>query len=416
MWTRASRARRPMCDVSTSKSARARDIAFLGGLINYVLTHERWFKEYVLAYTNASVHRGRRSSRTPKTWTACSAATTPRRATTTRRRPLELQAAGGRGRRRRRGHAGQDVGKPVKRRCTATASRAGPARTPRRRGTSTEIKAGEIQRDQTLQDPNCVMQLLRRHFARYTPEMCAEICGCTPEQIVQVAEMLCDNSGRERTSAICYAVGWTQHTTGVQIIRAASILQLLLGNMGRPGGGIMALRGHASIQGSTDIPTLYDLLPGYLPQPTADETPRHAGLVCQVRGPADRLLGQLQEVHRQPAQSLLRRGGDDGERLLLQLAAAPGRRLLHDPGLPAHGEGRLDRLLPVRAEPGGRVGQRQSRPRRACGTWTGWSSPTGSRPKAPSSGRTTRPARRRRRSRPKSSSSRPPRRRKKKGR
>ena len=87
-----------------------------------------------------------------------------------------------------------------------------------------------------------------------------------------MAEILCDNSGRERTSAICYAVGWTQHTTGVQIIRAASVLQLLLGNIGRPGGGIMALRGHASIQGSTDIPTLYDLLPGYLPQPTSDET------------------------------------------------------------------------------------------------------------------------------------------------
>src|SRR5690606_9680835 len=77
------------------------------------------------------------------------------------------------------------------------------------------------------------------------------------------------NSGRERTSAFCYAVGWTQHSVGVQYIRAASILQLLLGNIGRPGGGILALRGHASIQGSTDIPTLYDLLPGYLPMPTA---------------------------------------------------------------------------------------------------------------------------------------------------
>ena len=88
---------------------------------------------------------------------------------------------------------------------------------------------------------------------------------------MRVAELLCANSGRERTSAIVYAVGWTQHTTGVQIIRAAGILQLLLGNMGRPGGGIMAMRGHASIQGSTDIPTLYDLLPGYLPQPAADE-------------------------------------------------------------------------------------------------------------------------------------------------
>ncbi len=83
--------------------------------------------------------------------------------------------------------------------------------------------------------------------------------------------MLCQNTGRDRTSAIVYAVGWTQHTTGVQMIRAAGILQLLLGNIGRPGGMIMAMRGHASIQGSTDIPTLYDLLPGYIPQPAADK-------------------------------------------------------------------------------------------------------------------------------------------------
>src|SRR5204863_8354490 len=82
-------------------------------------------------------------------------------------------------------------------------------------------------------------------------------------------ETLCRNSGRERTSAFAYAVGWTQHTTGVQCIRTAAIIQLLLGNIGRPGGGILALRGHASIQGSTDIPTLYNLLPGYLPMPHA---------------------------------------------------------------------------------------------------------------------------------------------------
>ena len=84
---------------------------------------------------------------------------------------------------------------------------------------------------------------------------------------LKVAETFCNASGPEKTGAICYAVGWTQHSTGVQIIRAAAILQLLLGNIGRPGGGILALRGHASIQGSTDIPTLYDILPGYLPMP-----------------------------------------------------------------------------------------------------------------------------------------------------
>ena len=114
-----------------------------------------------------------------------------------------------------------------------------------------------------------MFQLLKRHFARYTPETVSRICGCTPEQLVAVAEALCDNSGRERTSAIAYSVGWTQHTVGVQYIRTAAILQLLLGNIGRPGGGIMALRGHASIQGSTDIPTLYNILPGYLPMPHA---------------------------------------------------------------------------------------------------------------------------------------------------
>jgi formate dehydrogenase major subunit len=121
--------------------------------------------------------------------------------------------------------------------------------------------------DWTLQHPNCVFQILRRHFSRYTPEMVEEVCGVPREKLIQVAETLCRNSGRERTSAICYAVGWTQHTHGVQNIRAASIIQLLLGNIGRPGGGILALRGHANIQGSTDIPTLYDILPGYIPMP-----------------------------------------------------------------------------------------------------------------------------------------------------
>ena len=89
------------------------------------------------------------------------------------------------------------------------------------------------------------------------------------------------NSGRERTSAFVYSVGWTQHTVGVQYIRAAAIIQQLLGNMGRPGGGIVALRGHASIQGSTDIPTLYDTLPGYLPMPHAEDVPRASRTSCR---------------------------------------------------------------------------------------------------------------------------------------
>ncbi|HEX7149209.1 MAG TPA: molybdopterin dinucleotide binding domain-containing protein, partial [Actinomycetota bacterium] len=123
--------------------------------------------------------------------------------------------------------------------------------------------------DETLQHPRCVYQLLRKHFARYTPELVEQTCGVPRDAFLEVCAALCENSGPERTSAICYAVGWTQHTVGVQYIRTAAIVQLLLGNIGRPGGGIMALRGHASIQGSTDIPTLYNLLPGYLPMPIA---------------------------------------------------------------------------------------------------------------------------------------------------
>src|SRR6185312_9798578 len=118
-----------------------------------------------------------------------------------------------------------------------------------------------------LQHPRCVFQVLKRHFARYTPELVERSCGIPKEKFLEVAEAYTSASGPEKTGAICYAVGWTQHSKGPQIIRAAAILQLLLGNTGRPGGGIMALRGHATIQGSTDVPTLYDILPGYLPMP-----------------------------------------------------------------------------------------------------------------------------------------------------
>src|SRR6185295_14601724 len=126
-------------------------------------------------------------------------------------------------------------------------------------------------RDETLQDPRCVFQVLKRHFARYTPDMVEQACGVPPEVFARVCQLVTDNSGPERTTAVVYSVGWTQHTVGAQYIRTAAILQLLLGNIGRPGGGILALRGHASIQGSTDIPTLYDILPGYIPMPIFDE-------------------------------------------------------------------------------------------------------------------------------------------------
>ncbi|HWO46622.1 MAG TPA: molybdopterin-dependent oxidoreductase, partial [Solirubrobacterales bacterium] len=133
--------------------------------------------------------------------------------------------------------------------------------------TAAGMETEGLRRDPSLQDPRCVFQILRRHYRRYTPEMVEQICGVSPAQLRQVAETLVRNSGPDRTGALCYALGWTQHSAGVQMIRTGAILQLLLGNIGRPGGGILALRGHASIQGSTDIPTLYNILPGYLPMP-----------------------------------------------------------------------------------------------------------------------------------------------------
>jgi len=146
--------------------------------------------------------------------------------------------------------------------------------------------------DMDMQHPRCAFQLLRRHFRRYTPELVEEVCGVPKEQFLAVAEALCDNSGPERTSAIAYAVGWTQHTVGVQIIRAASIIQLLLGNIGRPGGGILALRGHANIQGSTDIPTLYNVLPSYIPMPHPQGHATLAEFVSK-NGPEQGAWGEL---------------------------------------------------------------------------------------------------------------------------
>lgn len=106
---------------------------------------------------------------------------------------------------------------------------------------------GLPKQDDTLRDPRTVFQILKRHYARYTPEMVERICGVPRDTFAEVAQLIAENSGRDRTTAFAYAVGWTQHTTGAQYIRTASVLQLLLGNIGRPGGGIMA-RQHSGLQ------------------------------------------------------------------------------------------------------------------------------------------------------------------------
>ena len=198
------------------------DIVFLGAIVNWLLTHERYFREYVVAYTNAAnivVEEFRDTE------------------------DLDGFFSG----------------------WTPEGNTYDPS--------SWRFECdehGALRRDETLMHPRSVFALLKRHYARYTPEMVERVCGTPRATFLEVCESLATNSGRERTTAFAYAVGWTQHTVGVQYIRTAAIAQLLLGNIGRPGGGIMALRGHANIQGATDIATLYDLLPGYLPMPSIE--------------------------------------------------------------------------------------------------------------------------------------------------
>jgi formate dehydrogenase major subunit len=233
------------------------DIAFLGGIVNYILEHDLHFEEYVKHYTNAPVIITEDFADT-EDLDGFFSGWDPERAeydTTT------WQYAGT----QVHGPAGQPG-----ERFSTRGEQSGHG------GHGGGLEHGEPpEEDLTLQHPRCVFQLLKKHYRRYTPELVAESCGCSVEDFLHVARALTESSGPEKTAAFCYAVGWTQHTVGVQYIRTAAIIQQLLGNMGRPGGGIIALRGHASIQGSTDIPTLYNILPGYLPMPHAEF---HGGL------------------------------------------------------------------------------------------------------------------------------------------
>jgi formate dehydrogenase major subunit len=228
------------------------DIAFLGGLIRYIVENERYFEEYVKKYTNAPAIITDEFEDTEELdglFSGWDSDDDEYDITTWRYEGMEPHGAAGQREEGFKGsaHKGEQVGKG---------------------GGGSHLRHGNPpDRDETLQHPRCVFQILKRHYARYTPEFVAKTCGCTVDEFLWYCEQVCRNSGRERTGAFVYAVGWTQHTVGVQIIRTAAIIQLLLGNIGRPGGGVMALRGHASIQGSTDIPTLYNILPGYLPMP-----------------------------------------------------------------------------------------------------------------------------------------------------
>jgi formate dehydrogenase major subunit len=228
------------------------DVVLLGALINYVLANDLWFKEYVVAYTNAATiindefrdteelgglfsgYEPETGHYDPSTWSYAETDGHYFRDSWEHGDSASARAAGDE----------YGSGGPV-------------------------LPHNRVLRDETLQDPHTVFQILRRHYARYTPEMVRRACGISADDFGYLARTITENSGRERTTCFAYALGWTQHSLGAQFIRTGAILQMLLGNVGRPGGGVMALRGHASIQGSTDIPTLFNLLPGYLPMPSA---------------------------------------------------------------------------------------------------------------------------------------------------
>ncbi|MFC4009579.1 formate dehydrogenase [Nonomuraea purpurea] len=236
------------------------DVAFLGAIINHVLDNDLYFHDYVVAYTNAADIL-RQDYRDAEDLDGLFSGFDPES------RLYDDESWQYEGARIAPASGARDVD---------YARRVGhlpPGRVEVLGGTGLPLE-GTPERDETLRHPRCVMQVLRRHFARYTPEMVERVCGVPRRLFEQVCRHLTENSGPDKTAEFVYAVGWTQHSDGSQFIRAASILQLLLGNIGRPGGGIQALRGHASIQGSSDVPTLFNLLPGYIPMPHAHENER----------------------------------------------------------------------------------------------------------------------------------------------
>ena len=210
------------------------NIAFFGGLIHYAIQKNLYFKEYVVYYTNASFLID----------------------------PAFKTATDGGGLFTGLEHTGKGGADPH------------VAETYKKDTWKYQLDGeGNPKRDLTLSDPNSVFQLMKRHYSRYTPEMVERVCGIPKEKFVQVAQLFCENSGPEKTGSITYALNLTQHTNGVQNIRALCMLQTLLGNIGRPGGGVVALRGHANVQGATDLELLYHELPGYLPMPLRDAHP-----------------------------------------------------------------------------------------------------------------------------------------------
>ncbi len=213
------------------------DIAFLGGVINYAIENNRIAKEYLVNFTNAAFV-------VKKDF----------------KLPADTDGV----------FSGFDAGKHNYDRSTWNYAAAGGALPAAGAPGTLPPLPEKVDYDLTLQNPNCVFQLLKKHYSRYTPEMVERITGIPKDQFLRAAELYTSirkDGDMKKAGTIIYAVGWTQHSFGTQIIRTAAMLQLLLGNVGRAGGGVNALRGHSNIQGATDMAGLFDTLPGYLKVP-----------------------------------------------------------------------------------------------------------------------------------------------------
>ncbi len=276
------------------------DIAFLGGLINYALENNRIARDYVINYTNASFiikegfklpEDGLYSGFDPAsqlydkaTWNYEEGGnlTGQAGAASVAAKPVELseQQRAALARQREAQSAG-DQPAPLPPQSTAESRGAGLGHQgPGSAGASATVAPQpqlppNVAYDLSLQHPRCVFQLLKKHYSRYTPAMVERITGTPKDQFLKAAEMFTSirkDGDMKKAATIIYAVGWTQHTTGTQIIRAAAMLQLLLGNVGRAGGGVNALRGHSNIQGATDMAGVFETLPGYLKMPDPNDT------------------------------------------------------------------------------------------------------------------------------------------------
>ena len=233
------------------------DIAFLGGLIRYAIENDRIAKEYLINYTNAAfIVKDGFKLPDDGLYSGFNAATSSYDKTTWNYEGGGA-SGGGAGAGAASGHAPEPVpGKP-----------GGPA--------PPVLLPPNVAYDLTLQHPRCVFQLLKQQYSRYTPETVERITGIPKDQYLKAVDMFTSvrkDGDMKQVATIIYAVGWTQHTFGTQIIRTAAMIQLLLGNVGRAGGGVNALRGHSNIQGATDMAGLFDSLPGYLKGVTPDDT------------------------------------------------------------------------------------------------------------------------------------------------